>query len=77
MRRAGFPTCPCAAIPSRRQRGYNSAMSDDHKKPGVAFWATVVLVVVFVYPLSIGPVICLDRYGLVPEFVTPALQAFY
>ena len=28
----------------------------DHKKPGVAFWATVGLVVVLVgYPLSLGP----------------------
>src|SRR5260370_27812230 len=31
-------------------------MSDDRKKPGVAFWATVVVVVVLVgYPLSFGP----------------------
>jgi hypothetical protein len=31
-------------------------MDDDRKKPGVAFWATVVVVVVLVlYPLSIGP----------------------
>ena len=28
----------------------------DRKKPGVAFWATVVVVVVLVaYPLSFGP----------------------
>jgi hypothetical protein len=26
-----------------------------HKKPGVTFWATVVLVVVLAYPLSMGP----------------------
>ena len=32
-------------------------MTTDRKKPGVAFWATVVLVVVLVgYPLSFGPV---------------------
>jgi hypothetical protein len=31
-------------------------MTDDRKKPGVAFWATVGLVVVLVgYPLSFGP----------------------
>jgi hypothetical protein len=31
-------------------------MTSDRKKPGVAFWATVVLVVVVVgYPLSFGP----------------------
>jgi hypothetical protein len=27
-----------------------------HKKPGVAFWATVALVVVVLYVLSVGPV---------------------
>jgi len=31
-------------------------MNEDRKKPGVAFWATVVVVAVLVaYPLSIGP----------------------
>ena len=33
-----------------------SRTDDDHKKPGVAFWATVGLVVILVvYPLSFGP----------------------
>jgi hypothetical protein len=33
------------------------AMTADHKKPGVAFWTTVVVVVMLVvYPLSLGPV---------------------
>jgi hypothetical protein len=27
----------------------------DRKKPGVAFWATVVVVAVLAYPLSFGP----------------------
>jgi len=27
----------------------------DRKKPGVAFWGTVALVVMFAYPLSFGP----------------------
>ena len=30
-------------------------MSPDRKKPGVAFWATVVVVVLASYPLSFGP----------------------
>jgi hypothetical protein len=30
-------------------------MTADRKKPGVAFWATVVLVVALAYPLSFGP----------------------
>jgi hypothetical protein len=32
-------------------RGYNPGMRDDRKKPGVAFWATVVLL----YVASFGP----------------------
>jgi hypothetical protein len=36
--------------------GRSIRMTSDRKKPGVAFWATVVLVVVLVgYPLSFGP----------------------
>jgi|GEM_PF-4235741 len=31
-------------------------MCEYRKKPGVAFWATVVLVVLLAYPLSWGPV---------------------
>ena len=36
------------------------SMTTDRKKPGVAFWTTVVVVVVLVaYPLSFGPWMCL------------------
>ena len=30
-------------------------MTSDSKKPGVAFWATVVVVLLVGYPLSLGP----------------------
>ena len=30
-------------------------MTEDRKKPGVAFWATVVVVAVLAYPLSLPP----------------------
>jgi hypothetical protein len=41
---------------SSGHRGYNPGMSNDRKKPGVAFWATVALFVVLAaYPLSFGP----------------------
>jgi hypothetical protein len=30
-------------------------MTSDRKKPGVAFWATVVVVVLLAYPISFGP----------------------
>src|SRR5262245_26852625 len=62
------------AIPSLERRqagcgtpssvgGYEAGLSEmtpPHKKPGVAFWATVVVVVALMaYPLSSGPVGCI------------------
>ena len=42
----------------------------DRKKPGVAFWATVVVVVALVgYPLSWGPVLYLEMSG----WISPSL----
>jgi hypothetical protein len=39
-------------------------MGTDRKKPGVAFWATVVVVVLLVaYPLSFGPACWIARRG--------------
>jgi hypothetical protein len=47
----------------------------DHKKPGVAFWATVVLVVKLVaYPLSIGPVSWISSRATV---LVPAVELAY
>ncbi len=43
-------------------------MSHTRKKPGVAFWATVVVVVVLVaYPLSFGPACWLFKWGILSE----------
>jgi hypothetical protein len=44
----------------------------DHKKPGVAFWASVVVVAVLVgYPLSFGPACWLNfRTGIGNEALT-------
>jgi hypothetical protein len=40
----------------------------DRKKPGVAFWASVVMVVVLVaYPLSFGPACFLCEKGCLPQ----------
>ena len=36
------------------------------KKPGVAFWATVVVVVVLMYPISFGPACWLANRGRIP-----------
>ncbi len=50
----------------------------DRKKPGVAFWTTVVLVVGLVaYPLSIGPVQCLNSLDLVPYRAQVVLNRVY
>ena len=47
------------------------------KKPGVAFWTTVVLVVVLVvYPLSFGPM-CWVRNRLPPDLSWPVYRAVY
>jgi len=37
-------------------------VSENRKKSGVAFWATVVLVAVLLYPLSMGPAFCAWQY---------------
>jgi hypothetical protein len=38
----------------------------EQKKPGMAFWATVVVVVVLVYPASFGPACWLVERGTLP-----------
>ncbi len=54
-------------------------MTDDHKQPGVAFWATVVLVVALVvaYPLSLGPAIWLYHHKFVPGWARTPIQYVY
>jgi hypothetical protein len=48
------------------------------KKPGVAFWATVALVLVLVgYPLSLGPAVWLQTRGMMPKFISDFLMWFY
>jgi hypothetical protein len=44
----------------------------DSKKPGMAFWAIVVVVAGLIgYPLSVGPLILLVRLDWLPE---PAME---
>ena len=54
-------------------------MTSDGKKPGVAFWATVVVVAVLVaYPLSFGPACWISsRIGRGKGFVVDAVQLVY
>jgi hypothetical protein len=48
------------------------------KKPGVAFWATVVVVVVLVgYPLSIGPVLWLADRQMIPDAAKKQVGLIY
>jgi hypothetical protein len=54
-------------------------MSDRQKQPGVAFWATVVVVVALVlaYPLSLGPAIWLYHHKFVPNWARMPIQVVY
>jgi hypothetical protein len=48
------------------------------KKPGVAFWATVVVVVVLVaYPLSWGPILWLNSHDAIPKLAQGPIAWFY
>jgi hypothetical protein len=50
----------------------------DRKKTGVAFWATVVVVVMLPsYPLSLGPVIWAANRGWLPEWTQQSLLCLY
>jgi hypothetical protein len=53
------------------------AMTSSRKKPGVAFWATVVVVGVALYAGSVGPGQYLCAHRLIPEWAIPAGQFFY
>jgi hypothetical protein len=52
-------------------------MTTDRKKPGVAFWATVVLVVVLAYPLSFGPIVWLAQHEWLTGWALDAAKVFY
>ena len=47
------------------------------KKPGVAFWTTVMVVVSTAYVLSAGPVSFLWNRGMLPEWSSHPLAAFF
>jgi hypothetical protein len=49
----------------------------DRKKPGVTFWATVGLVVVLIYPLSMGPVWWLFHQIPISAPIRDGIDAFY
>jgi len=54
-------------------------MNGDRKKPGVAFWATVGLVAVVLYVLSLLPIWWLEASDLNPEpgtFVDEMLRGY-
>ena len=52
-------------------------MTSDRKKPGVAYWATVVVVVLGGYVLSVGPAEYLFQRRLLPDWAVVAGQWFY
>lgn len=47
------------------------------KKSGVAFWATVVVVIPILYFLSAGPVIWLSAQDVLPEWADAPTTWFY
>ena len=49
----------------------------DRKKPGVALWATVVVVVVVLYPASTGPLVWLDEHRLLPSWTRGPVDFLY
>jgi hypothetical protein len=52
--------------------------ADQKKKPGVAFWATVVVVVVLVaYPLSFGPACWIASQQWAPDGTNEVIDWFY
>jgi hypothetical protein len=53
-------------------------MSESHKHPSAAFWATVVVVLMLVaYPLSLGPAIWLRTRPGSPTWVRSAYWKIY
>ena len=54
-------------------------MTADRRKPGVAFWATVMVVVGLfaAYPLSIGPLQWLDERGHLPGWAEKPIAVVY
>ena len=52
-------------------------MSEDRKQPGVAFWATVVVVALLAYPASYGPAEWLYARNCLPRLSAPVLRKIY
>jgi hypothetical protein len=49
-------------------------MSGDRKKPGVAFWATVVVAGIVGYPVSLVAVMHLYEHGILPEWLVASIS---
>ena len=52
-------------------------MTSPHQKPGVAFWATVVIVFLVSYVASVGPAQYIAAHRLLPVGAISAGQVFY
>jgi hypothetical protein len=53
-------------------------MGGGRKKPGVAFWVTVVVLMMLVgYPLSFGPLVWLDNRVSIPMWQHDCADAFF
>ncbi len=52
-------------------------MNDDKKKPGVAFWASVVVVGLLLYVLSSGPIMWLVVRNYLPDRAVSTCESIY
>src|SRR5262245_2297074 len=65
-------------VPQILPKSVRFLMTSDRKKPGVAFWATVVVVLALAYPLSYGPACWLDlRQERLPSWARPVAWYFW
>ena len=51
-------------------------MASDRKKPGMAFWASMAVVGLVLYVLSVGPAVWL-QFDVLPESTFPAFEFVY
>src|SRR5262245_64523615 len=68
----------CLCWSDFRSHSESATMTSDRDKPGVAFWATVVVVTMpFIYVLSAGPLVWLRSHGAMSEVAWKVAMIVY
>jgi len=52
-------------------------MNNDRKQPGAALWATALVFMALLYPLSVGPAIWLFDHKMMPGWARNPVEWFY